>query len=218
MMDIIWVYKFNRTDELEYSIKSANNLEHNRKIVVGDKPLFESDVEHAKPAIVRWAMTSTHHDVISKLNYACTLDISDDFIFFNDDFFVMSPTTVPVAHRETLDEHIANRKVNDSYTKTLKKTNDYLKSLGIKNPLSYELHIPIVYNKHKLKDMYDTIIPMITHAGPMLTRSLYGNIYKIGGVQLSDCKNPSVYKDKVFLSSNDKTFNSELGEYIRSVL
>lgn len=218
-MDIVWPYITSlNPKELEYSIKSVKYLEHNREIVVGDKPLFETSVEHVKPPIVRWSMLSPHHDVINKLNHVCALDISDDFIFMNDDFFVLSPAEVPVAHRGTLDEHIAGRRLNDAYTKHLKKTNEFLKSQGIKEPLSYELHLPIIYNKHKLKQLYDTIIPMITHAAPMLTRSLYGNIYKMGGERMDDPKNPHNYLDKTFLSSNEKTFNGEMGDYIRSVL
>jgi hypothetical protein len=219
MMDMVWVYKnTSNSDELEYSIKSAKNVEHGREIVVGDKPLFETTAEHKKPYIVRWAYLSPHHDVVSKLNYACTLDISDDFILMNDDFYCLIPTTIPTAHRGTLDDHIAGRRVNDSYTKTLSKTNDYLKSLGIDKPLSYELHIPMVFNKDKLSIMYEELIPRYTHASVMLTRSLYGNIYNIGGEYMDDVKNATNYREQTFLSTNEKTFRGEIGSFIKESL
>lgn len=216
MMDIVWVYKETGSEELKYSIKSAGNLKHGRNIVVGDKPAYDIDAEHIKPHIVRWQMLSPHHDVINKLHYATTQDISEDFICMNDDFFIMKPTDIPVSHRGTIDEHVAGRRLNDGYTKSLAATGAYLKSIGIENPLSYELHVPIVYNKQKLKDMYDTIIPIISHRGPLLTRSLYGNIYKIGGEHMGDVKNADDYQDMTFLSTNDKTFRSEIGDYIRA--
>lgn len=217
MMDMVWVY-VNRgeQEELEYSIKSAKNVEHGREIVIGDKPNF--DVEHMKPSIVRWSMLSPHHDVISKLNYLTQADVSDDFILMNDDFFVMKPTEIPVAHRGTLEDHIAGRRLNDSYTKTLRKTYDYLKLLGFENPFSYELHIPMVFNKKKLAGMYETVIPRITSASPMLTRSLYGNIFEIGGEKMDDVKNMKDFEGQTFLSTNEKTFNDDIGKYIRGVV
>lgn len=217
-MDIVWVYKNSGSDELEYSVKSTKHIKHRKKFIVGDKPSFEGDYLHVKPHIVRWSMLSTHHDVINKLDYVLSQDLTENFIFFNDDMFVMEKSKVPVAHRGKLDDHIAGRKLNDSYTKSLKKTSEYLKSIGIPEPLSYELHIPIVYNKKKLKEMYTTIIPLITHAGPMLTRSLYGNIYNIGGTYMADVKNVENYREYTFLSTNEKTFKTEIGEYIRSKL
>lgn len=215
--DVVWVYKGNNNSELEYSVKSVKNIEHGRKIVIGDSPGLNT-VEHIKQPIYRWAMLSPHHDVISKLHHATTLDISDDFILMNDDFFITKPTDIPVAHRGPLQDHVNNRRINDAYTKTLKKTLDYLKGQGIDEPLSYELHIPMVLNKHKLRELYDTIIPMISHASPMLTRSLYGNLYQIGGEYMDDPKNVNNFQDFIFLSTNEKTFNQEIGEYIREMV
>lgn len=219
MMDCVWVYKsVGLQQELEWSIKSVKNIEHQNKYIVGDKPIFETDAIHIKPPIVRMAMLSPHHDVINKLNYTTSLDISDDFILLNDDFFCMKPSSIPIAHRGKLEDHFNNRRINDAYTKTLKKTLDYLKSIGIDEPLSYELHIPMVFNKEKLSQLYATIIPMITHNSPMLTRSLYGNIYNIGGAYMDDVKNVDNFEAHNFLSTNETTFNSSIGNYIRSKL
>ena len=214
--DIVIPYKLSKSGELEYAIKSCKNLKHGRIIVVGDKP--ELEVEHAKPFIVRWGMLSAHHDVINKLSYIIGTKLTDEFILMNDDFFVMQPTDLRTYHRGTLANHIASRRLNDNYTKTLVKTYDYLKSIGIEEPLSYELHTPMVLNKHKLREMYEAIVPLISHSSVMLTRSLYGNIYKIGGDFMDDVKNPTVPIGMMFISSSDATFKGELGEYIRSNL
>lgn len=216
MMDIVIPYKLSKSQELEYAVKSCKNLEHDRIIVVGDKPDLE--VTYWKPSIVRYAMLSPHHDVIAKLNYVLSKDISDDFILMNDDFFVLKTTDIKPKHRGTLDQHIAGRRFEDSYTKSLRKTNEYLKSVGIKHPLSYELHTPMVFNKHKLKALYEQILPNIDKGGVLLTRSLYGNIYKVGGTEMKDVKNPDIFRGKIFLSTSDKSFEQEIGYYIREVL
>ena len=61
-MDVVWVFSgLQDQDELEYSVKSVNNISHNRKIVIGDKPLFEADIKHEKPPIVRWSHPAISH-------------------------------------------------------------------------------------------------------------------------------------------------------------
>jgi hypothetical protein len=217
MNDCVWVYKTSANpEELEYSIKSARNIEHGRLIVIGDQP--NQDVEHFKPPINRWSMLSPVHDVINKLKYATTLDISEDFYLWDDDMYCIEPTEVPVAHRETLQFHMENRRINDAYTKHLRATLNYLKSVGIQDPLSYELHIPMLFNKQKLADMLADIIPRIEHSSPMLPRSLYGNLYKIGGIQMNDVKTVDSYDGLKFLSSNEKTFAGQMGEYVKKRL
>ena len=420
-MDVVWVFSgLQDQDELEYSVKSVNNISHNRKIVIGDKPLFEADIKHEKPPIVRWSLLSPHHDVINKLYHATTLDITDDFILMNDDFYCLgiqdigvlnddycsaiidiyettikdemyssrlretspsdrilpnAPKTIqalwecrrayrtsreawfkiykdlsnlaeyeeslpeseryrlselgrqgdyslqglaevqqfskgygsitpkyghwahrqrhrlfkgelsmgdqnseheeyskkqilnirranallrgmggkdwlrlrqaivqtpnwlgyeadigllsnkrfpviniPTLHRGSLEDHYKGRRLNDSYTKTLKKTLEYLKAKGIQNPLSYELHIPMIFNKQKLNKLIEDIIPIIKYDSPLLTRSLYGNLYNIGGQEMPDVKNPPEYEDKTFLSTNNKTFKQDIGQYIKDNL
>ena len=217
MMDCVWIYKLSRNpEELEYSIKSAKNIEHGRLIVVGDN--HDQPAEHFKPPINRWSMLSLVHDVINKLRFACTLDISDEFYLWNDDFFVLEPTQIPVAHRGTLENHIENRKINDGYSKHLKKTLEYLRSIGIKDPLSYELHIPMLFNKQKLTDLLNDLVPRIEHSSPILPRSLYGNLYNIGGIQMDDVKTVDSFKGLKFLSSNEKTFAGKHGDYVKSLV
>lgn len=216
MMDVVYVYKLQKSDELKWSVKSLRNIEHGRVIVVGDQP--DVDVEHFKPPVNRWSMLSPVHDVINKLKYACTLDISGDFILMNDDFFICKPTEIPVAHRGTLEDHIKWRNLKDNYTGQLKKTKEYLENMGIDKPLSYELHLPMVFNKQKLADLIEDILPNIMHSSPILIRSLYGNIYKIGGEQMEDVKTRADHTGLTFVSTNELSFEGRVGDYVRSML
>jgi hypothetical protein len=81
--------------------------------------------------------------------------------------------------------------------------------MGIKNPLNYEMHIPMIMNKQKLKD--------VLKSKNCLWRSLYGNIYNVGGINREDVKvysnnssNPKSYdwkgKNFAYLSTQDSSF------------
>lgn len=111
-------------------------------------------------------------------------------------------------YRCGLDEHIeildkAYR--NSSYSGIVKEVRDELKK-KVGNPLSYELHVPFVFNKKKLLKLIDK------YPDQHCTRTLYGNLYKIGGEQSSDVKVFSVnppfdYKNSAMLSTEDGVVN-----------
>lgn len=110
-------------------------------------------------------------------------DISDDFVLMNDDFFVMNPLSeIPVFHGGLLID-----KINDyitlvgmtRYVKLLMNTHRFLTNYGIKNPLDYDIHTPIQMNKANLtKIIHKKHFP----------RSMYGNIFNIGGTEIKDVK------------------------------
>ena len=131
-------------------------------------------------------------------------DITDDFYLFNDDFFIMEPIDeMSIFYRSTLPEHILEieMKHGDSpseYTKLLRTT--YRNLLPYSDPvLSYELHIPFLFNKKKLLNVIKKF-PTV-HA----TRTIYGNYYKIGGDKMRDVK---VYGQASLNNPNTKTFLS----------
>jgi hypothetical protein len=85
-----------------------------------------------------------------------------------------------------------------------------LRRLGHADPLSYELHIPFPVEKVKLAK--------IIKYSDILWRSIYGNIFEVGGFMISDVK---VYSSSSmsfksydymsgslpFLSTNDSSFS-----------
>jgi hypothetical protein len=92
----------------------------------------------------------------------------------------------------------------------LYNTHDKLVSLGIDAPLNYEVHIPMVMNKLKLKNVLKN--------KTCLWRSLYGNIYNVGGIEHEDVKvynksssSPKSYnwkgKNFAYLSTQDSSFS-----------
>ena len=106
------------------------------------------------------------------------------------------------------------------YIKKLILTRTRLIEYGIDNPLDYELHIPMVMEKQKLKNI-------IMKYPSCLWRSMYGNIYSVGGSEMEDVK---IYKNKkhaarsneitessVFLSTEDQAFDLALDKVLNKM-
>lgn len=203
MHDIVIPYQKNNSGELETCLK-----------------LIDKNVPHRKVHIIEQFNNSSysmlpHINQILKLSWAIdNLDITDKFILFNDDFFVMQPIEdIPHYYRGTLSDHIDSRKHNDFYTRTLKITRDYLRD----GALSYELHTPFIFNKFKLKNTLELLEPNINSGICPLIRSVYGNKWKVGGEYLEDVKNIRNYEGSTYLSTTESSFlRQPIGDYIRS--
>lgn len=197
MNDIVIPYLKNNTGELEACVDLVKRNFPHRRVHVIDKRF-----DH-----------KSHVDQVLKLKWAIdNIRLTDEFYLFNDDFFIMKPVDgTPYFHKGLLKHHIESRKFDDTYTKTLRAT---LSTLG-DEALSYELHVPFLFHKGRLKQLIDSID---TTKDVPLIRSFYGNTYRVGGEYMEDVKNPVDYKGATYLSTSNKTYRGEIGEYIRSVL
>ncbi len=216
--DIVYMVK-NTTDneELIYSLRSVErNFPHNKVWFAGGCPIGIKPDERLNFIQVgenKWQKVGNMIARVCKCE-----EITADFWLFNDDFFVMNPVEdVPPYYHGTLEELIERVERNSGgaspYTDRLRDTIKLLEERGLETK-NYEEHIPMLFNRKKLLDMYKA---GIRGAG----RSLYGNLYKIGGVERQDVKIFS--KDKKpasnadFLSTTDVSFSSgKVGEVIRS--
>jgi hypothetical protein len=211
-MDIVIPYLDVPHGELEYCIKGIEkNVPHNKIHVIKTAP----DKSYLSYAIV--------HDQEKKILYALQeLVETDDFYLFNDDFFIMDRVKrIPIYHRGLLIDHINQRTRFDSYTESLKQTYDYLKRLGIKEPLSYELHVPLKMNTQKRLDLHFKCVDEFRKGKKLQMRSIYGNVYNIGGTFMADNKIQDLdsISKELYISTTDKSFSQgKIGEYIRSVL
>ena len=145
--------------------------------------------------------------------------ITEDFIWFNDDFFVLEPIDELVYY---YDRNLLSR-IADFNKLSLTFSSPYQKRLlgamlALKNKkidtLNFEVHVPIIFNRKKLASIFEKF-PAIG-----AKRSLYGNMYgeekqSIKDVKIYDCSTiPS--DDSVFLSTSDMSFREgEVGKYIR---
>lgn len=217
-MDVVWICRNGPNEELRYSIRSVvANMPHNNILVVGGKPDW-----YAGPFIsveTFWgSRKSTNKYANAKNNIQHIVNnkkVSDEFIFMNDDFYVMQPVDRLQYYHGG---HFSNKlklfkqyAPNASYARMLSRTQSVLNGLKIKDPLDYALHIPFLYHKKKLAKVlpYDGSI-----------RTLYGNIHNVGGTQIEDVKvHPTRNKEwspkpfdyinceTPFLSTADSAFN-----------
>ena len=201
-------------EEFRYSIRSVcENMPHKRIWVFGGCP--RSIVPDVRIRVKQEGKTKWDR-VHAMLQMACeNKELSDNFILFNDDFFVMQPTDrIDPIHRGLLEDHV---KVlgKGPYANLLTNIAGELRNRGLET-YSYELHTPFIYNKKKLLKLLND------NPDLRCTRTVYGNTYKIGGERASDVKifnsNPSFdYKNSPLLSTDDSviTRNNDAWNWIK---
>src|SRR5690606_39482205 len=78
-------------------------------------------------------------------------DISDPFLLFNDDFFVLQPIEeVPILHNGPVGGAPRSSVGMSTYQQGRIDTRRLLQQWGYQRPLSYELHIPLEVHKEPI--------------------------------------------------------------------
>lgn len=219
-LDIVYCVKERCfSDELRYSLRSLKNIPHSKVWIYGGCPgwVNTKEVIHVptpQDRVNKWLNTSLLLEKIVEND-----KITEDFIWFNDDFFVLEPIDELVYY---YDRNLLSR-IADFNKLSLTFSSPYQKRLlgamlALKNKkidtLNFEVHVPIIFNRKKLAD----IIKNFPSIGAK--RSLYANMY---GSERQNIKDVKIYdsislpdEDSVFISTSDKSFREgEVGKYIR---
>lgn len=179
----VYIYKKTRDkgQELRHSIRSLRNLTNwdGRVFVVGDSEDWFVNIRHIS---VDKRSGNPYQDAEHKWYTAVTHPaIPANFIAMNDDFIICKKTELKPLHGG---EIIAE---GTGYHATAKrKTRDYLIEQGVEKPLDYSVHTPMIMNKKKRLEV-SKLVQSTYPSHPYLARTLYGNLYKVGG---------RFYKDK----------------------
>lgn len=201
-MDFIYINRDGDNEELRYSIRSVvSNYDKANVIVVGGKPSWY--VGEFYPVA---NVGNKFKNITECYKTICQLDHINDFVAMNDDFFILNkinniPYTYDGLLIEKAEQHGSLHGATE-YFRVLAQANKTLKMQGIENPLNYDIHTPMVMNKQKLSEIVD-----MSYA----PRSLYGNMFKVGGMQIKDVKiyrdttNTKIFDD--FISTEDNTFD-----------
>ena len=201
-MDLVYICKPGDNEELRYSIRSAvKNLKFDNLYLVGGKP----DWYDGKFIAVE-AIPNKFKNTQKCLSIVCsTKSISNNFILMNDDFFILKKIDKIIPYySETIKnrmESYSKKSGRNYYFSILSETNKLLVTNGIKDPLNYDIHTPMVFNKVKLKRVLDL---------SLAPRSIYGNLYAIGGENIKDVKayekRTNIKDFDIFISTQEKSF------------
>ena len=219
-MDIVYILRNDISgDELRYSLRSLENIPHDKVWFFGGEPeglVPDRQVTLTQAGISVWQKVSYTLGIVCRTN-----EVSDDFILFNDDFFVMKPVEeLEAYYNGTLAKRVRELKektdgLGSLYCRNLEQTRELLMSEH-KKTYNYAVHVPMIVNKSKALDV------LTKYRRCPMFRSLYGNYWNIGGKNIDDVKivdlDAEPDTDAVFLSTSDKSFeHGKVGEYIRSV-
>ena len=217
-MDIVYVVKraADNGDELRYSLRSLRNIDHDNVWIVGQNYPWTKNVRFLESTQAKSSWTNVHNS----LKKVCLeQDLSDDFIFFNDDFYVMQKfEEMPTLHGGPFEDLKNRYSLGEKhyYARIVRNTFAYLKD----DAKNYDLHVPMALNKNLLPGV-------IEDATDMLFRSIYGNRYSVGGEYYKDTKvrskkhtaparTPEEIMKSPFVSTSNASFwKSFAGDYIR---
>lgn len=211
-MDFVYICKDGTNEELRYSIRSiVESFPDSNIWVVGGKPDWYIG------NYIRVNQTQTKYkNAAENLKKICSSkEISESFVLMNDDFYIIKKIdNIETFHGGYLLNKInLYQKINgnSNYTRKLAATYKKIIGLGIEDPLDYELHVPMIMEKEKLKEV-------LKYEDQFLWRSMYGNTFNIKGKEMQDVKvytkGPLVFKSynlnidsHTYLSSADSSFD-----------
>lgn len=160
-MDFVYLIKpGDLGTDLRYSLRSiAKHFPNNKIWIVGYKPSWVTNVNYLpiKEENKKWK------NLVNDLIEACKCEeISENFIYMNDDFFAVNPT-VPLevvidGDIGLLDKrikvHEKSKTAKTGWQKAFKQTSDLLEKIKVEKPYyNYEAHLPLMINKQKFLEV-----------------------------------------------------------------
>lgn len=218
--DIVYIVKNAQTnEELRYSLRSVEaNFPHRKVWIFGGKPDYIHPDEFVR---VRQVGITKWEKVRNTLLLICeTKGVSEDFFLFNDDFYINNkvekyePVYDGDIYRHIIEIEERNYDKPSVYTAQLRQMVKELRRAVPDSPmLNYAVHMPILINKTKALEV------LRRFQSPMF-RTLYGNYWKIGGIDIKDGKivrrNQTIEDSMTYLSSDDNAFmTQDIGRYIK---
>lgn len=185
-MDLVYVLKNTPTEwadnEIRYSLRSLDKYGsgYDRIFIIGGKPSF---LDYDK--IIHLEHVDNYHvveyNVFRKLVYLSeNTDITDNFILFNDDFYLlqeMDLSKMPYYYKR---ERIAVKyKCSNTFNDMAVLTRQFLLKYK-KTIYDFKPHYPIIYNKQKLKEL-EQLYKLAFKTSPLglSLRDLYGNWHNV---------------------------------------
>lgn len=210
--------------DLKYALRSVDKFlsGYGDIFLIGEKPKWAKNIIHIPYSEIP-SEIHKERNILNKIKFACYADeITNDFIFMNDDHFFISP-------KEGYSEFYYKKDLKDSlnnssmYRHTMRHTYEYLLENG-KKTFNYDTHCPIMYNKRKFLTTFEPIDFNIDFGYGI--KSLYANLNDVDGVQMDDLKfvGKNTLEDvekkcenRHIISCNETSLRSGLGDYLKKM-
>lgn len=217
--DIVCPVGISRSSEdLRYTLRAAEeNVLHENVWLVGYRPGWVSnEAEHIEfePQKGRWENTS------DALLLACeNVDVSDPFLYFNDDMFALKYNSSVAWDKGLLEDTLRRDRGGRVYRESGEQTYRLLLSGGFSRPKDYELHIPMLIHK-------EVLVRAVAHLreadlSEAYKRTVYGNMLLGETETREDVKLYGLHSDELWsdwISTSDEAFSSgEAGRRIRKL-
>lgn len=140
-------------EELRYVLRSLSNLPHRRVHIFGFAPRWVN--RDTVNVVERRHQANKFEIVLGHVRAACmSTAVSDDFVLFNDDMYVMRPIDeIPVLNAGPVPDVVAYYRArgnNSTWVRSMESTNTRLEQLGYRDVLSFENHTPLPVNSRAM--------------------------------------------------------------------
>lgn len=218
-MDVLYIFKENAVNdsaELRYSLRSLQNFRHGKVVIAGEKPSWVKNVTY-----IPVDQSSSKQDN-GRRNLEAAIKsgvLPNEFLLMNDDFYIVNKLQeIPNLHHGNMSKLIkAYRKrypEGSPYIETMEALHSQLQKENTIDPISYELHTPMVFDVQKIERMYNSLGEDRVYQ----FRSRYGNFYNLYGEEAADVKlfnncknNPAAYNENPIRYMESSTFISTTG-------
>jgi hypothetical protein len=197
-------------NELRYTLRAIErNLKGFRNIViVGQKPDWLKNVKHI-PAGDPLPSNADGNITLKTLKACESNDVTDDFLFMNDDHVITHPThieDIPDYYKQDFEEYQEGYWNNSLHRIRVYRTWQALKEAGY-STINFELHVPNMINKKKYIDAVNRF--SFDKDIGLCPKSLYGNL-AVNWDTMKKIKDPTIFIKKSMDEIRDKFENSKV--------
>ena len=175
-------------NELRFSLRSiSKNLSNIGKVfIVGECPDYLKNVIHIPASDIFDSAINADGNMTHKLLAACEhKELSDDFLFMNDDFIINQPISAPAIkwlHKGDMALQPEKYWTTQFYRFRLKRTFDVLRDRNLPT-IQYDYHAPMLMNKY----LFPSVMAQFDFDKDIgyTFRSLYGNSLKLPAIPVA---------------------------------
>jgi hypothetical protein len=210
-------------NELRYCLRAVDKYAKDigNVYLIGRKPSWVRNVNHIHVTDTP-GPENKERNICNKVLAACNdARITPEFIFMNDDHFLLSEIPpLPFYYQQNLEASLVRRQIQDQYWNALNNTHRALVKEGFRT-VNFDIHCPIIYDKEAFKQvmaMYDWTIPC-----GYVIKSLYCNTLEVTGMLEMDLKIKhrlncfqleALTKDRKFFSIDDMAICADMTTYL----